>query len=72
MEDLQSKQVKWYYKNGRYASRITKDSDGKEYVIGDWSWNRRYGNITKCPHCGVPLSAAYEEIEEKMNKVVKA
>ena len=33
-------EIDWYLKNGKYGkSRITKDSNGNEYVIGDYSWN---------------------------------
>lgn len=70
INDLQSKQVEWYRKNGRFPRRIRKDKDGKEYVIGDWSWNRKINRNDKCPHCGKLMSAAFEEIEEKMKKAL--
>jgi len=71
MIDIQSIQVRWYRKYGRFPERITKDINGKEYVIGDWSWNRKYRKYTKCPHCGKPMSEAFEEIDEKMKALIR-
>ena len=35
-------ELRWYRKYGKYAKeRIIKDSQGKNYVIGDYSWNRK-------------------------------
>jgi hypothetical protein len=33
-------EVAWYQIHGKFSDRITQDSQGVEYVIGDWSWNR--------------------------------
>lgn len=39
---LAAREVEWYRRHGRYPkSRIVRASDGVEYVIGDWSWNRK-------------------------------
>ena len=37
-------EVKWYKENGRYPERIVKPKIGGEYVIGDFSWNRKHKN----------------------------
>ena len=35
----------WYRKNGKYPKeRIVKDSQEKDYVIGDYSWNTKAAN----------------------------
>lgn len=39
-----SLEVSWYRKNGKYKSRIKKDALGREYVIGDLSWNGTTGS----------------------------
>lgn len=66
--DIQSWDVRWYKKHGRFPRRITKDRNGKEFVIGDWSWNRKYRNYTQCPHCGKPMSEAFEEVDAIMTE----
>jgi hypothetical protein len=37
-------EIDWYRKHGKYADRIVKDSHGKQYMIGDWAWNRSRHN----------------------------
>jgi hypothetical protein len=37
-------EIDWYRKHGKYADRIVKDSHGKQYMIGDWAWNRARHN----------------------------
>lgn len=45
LEMYQKAEVDWYRRYGRHASRrIRRDSQGYDYVIGDWSWNRKPGN----------------------------
>ena len=34
-------EVEWYEKHGKFPSRITRDSQGVRYVIGDFTWNER-------------------------------
>jgi hypothetical protein len=34
--------LEWYRKNGKHSERIVKDGQGRDYVIGDVSWNNRY------------------------------
>ena len=53
-------EVKWYKENGMYPERITKDSGGKEYVIGDYSWNT-FKN-----------KARLESIEPTMNLAIRS
>ena len=53
MEDQRHKELQWYKKHGKYKDRVTTDSVGQPYVIGDWAWNRMH-----------PYN--YEHIEEKM------
>lgn len=38
--ELMEREVKWYRRHGRWPERICRDSQGNEYVVGDWSWNR--------------------------------
>jgi len=38
-EDIQSREVNWYRKNGHYADRISETRNGEIYIIGDQSWN---------------------------------
>lgn len=33
-------EVEWYNKHGKFPSRITRDSQGVRYVIGDFMWNK--------------------------------
>lgn len=40
VHDIPAREVRWYRKNGKYPQRITRTAQGKEYVIGDWSWNQ--------------------------------
>lgn len=40
-------EVEWYRKHGRYKDRITEDTDGKKYVIGDESWNAQHHNAVE-------------------------
>lgn len=35
-------ELAWYRKHGKYPERITSDSKGLQYVIGDWAWHRKY------------------------------
>ena len=35
-------EVKFYRENGKHKERIVKDADDNEYVIGDFSWNRKH------------------------------
>lgn len=37
---IQQLEVEWYRRHGKYRERICRDSMGREYVVGDWSWNR--------------------------------
>lgn len=40
---LNALHCEWYRANGKYPQeRITSDSSGVDYVIGDWSWARRH------------------------------
>lgn len=39
--DTSQKEIFWYKKHGKYKDRITVDSNGLKYVIGDWAWNRK-------------------------------
>lgn len=34
-------EIDWYRRYGKYPERITGDSHGAQYVIGDQSWNQR-------------------------------
>jgi len=34
-------ELNWYARYGKYPDRIAHTSIGKEYMEGDWSWNRR-------------------------------
>lgn len=40
--DPRELEVEWYRTNGKYPERIVREHGGKgrEYVVGDWSWNR--------------------------------
>lgn len=38
--EFAAREVDWYRRNGRFADRIARDSQHREYVIGDVSWNR--------------------------------
>lgn len=40
IENYQAWEVEQYRLYGNYPDRITRDSSGQEYMIGDWSWNR--------------------------------
>jgi hypothetical protein len=56
---LQAKEVEWYRRFGRYPHhRVISDGSGREYVIGDWGWNRE--------------ANSYEVIEPEMSEWVKA
>ena len=66
-----AREVAWYRMNGRFPQRIKRDSRGREYVIGDISWNRGIKSNIKCPHCGKSLSESFEKIEKKMEKDLK-
>lgn len=40
---MASVDVAWYRQHGKYPEdRIRRDSSGVEYVIGDWSWERKF------------------------------
>jgi hypothetical protein len=45
--NIREMEILWYRKNGKYKDRITADSNGDDYVIGDWSWNRMTENKDK-------------------------
>jgi hypothetical protein len=45
--NIREMEIEWYRKNGRHKARIATDSNGDEYVIGDWSWNRMTENKDK-------------------------
>lgn len=70
MADILEEEVIWYRKNGNFPQRIKKNSHGKEFVEGDCSWNRKINKKVICPHCGKPLSEAFEEIEDRMKKEI--
>jgi hypothetical protein len=53
---LQAKEVEWYRNFGRYPHRRIVSAHGREWVIGDWSWNRE--------------SNPYEVIEPEMREWV--
>ena len=40
--NLQESEVQWYKTHGKYPDRIRREYSGrgKEFVIGDWSWER--------------------------------
>jgi hypothetical protein len=65
---LQADQVSWYRKHGRFPlERITKDSKGNEFVVGDVSWN--LNNHQACRACKRPYPNEpnrYEVIEDRM------
>ena len=50
-------EIKWYRKNGRFKERITKDGNGNEYVIGDYSWNT-FKNKNKLEHIELDMNFA--------------
>jgi len=57
--DIKQLELNWYLKKGLYSQqRIAKDNNGILYVIGDFSWNRKY-----------PYHQEY--IEEKMKEEIK-
>jgi hypothetical protein len=62
MIDVQMLEVEWYKKNGKYQDRIVKDALGKEFVIGDWSWER---NFPDRPEYADILMKKYCEIKAK-------
>lgn len=37
--DPRPHEVAWYREHGKYPERIGRTNDGREFVIGDWSWN---------------------------------
>jgi hypothetical protein len=41
LHEHQASEVEWYRQYGRYQDRIRLDIQGREYVIGDFSWNVR-------------------------------
>lgn len=41
-EDIMAAEVRWYKQNGKYPERITTDSRGRAFVVGDRDWNRRH------------------------------
>lgn len=51
---MASVDVVWYREHGIHPDRIVHDSQGVEYVIGDWSWERKYPN-------------RYESIDRKLD-----
>jgi hypothetical protein len=62
------REVLWYRKHGRFPNeRIVCDAEGREYVIGDWAWNRKQGT---CPTCGHSCGPKYERIEERMRNEI--
>ncbi len=42
--DLQKLEVDWYKNNGKYLDRIKKDALGREYVVGDFSWEMNFSD----------------------------
>ncbi len=43
IKDCRQKEVEWYKKNGLFPERrIVRDSRGKEYVVGDATWQWCY------------------------------
>jgi hypothetical protein len=38
-------EVIWYERNGKYPERIGTDGKGQRYVIGDWSWNKKFPHL---------------------------
>jgi hypothetical protein len=43
VNDVQEREVAWYRRHGRHPERVVRDGHGREYVIGDWSWERSHG-----------------------------
>lgn len=35
-------EVAWYRQHGKHSDRIRRAATGEEYVVGDWSWNRKH------------------------------
>lgn len=38
--NYQAREVAWYRKRGKHKARISVDTTGAEYVIGDDGWNK--------------------------------
>jgi hypothetical protein len=42
--DIQAREVVWYRQYGKHPERIIRDGHGREYVIGDHSWNTSHAD----------------------------
>ena len=64
IQDVRQVELDWYGENGCYPdTRITKDSDGREYVIGDDSWNRKPANKHFQEHCDAAMSFILQPLQ---------
>jgi len=66
-EESAQREVAWYRQNGKYPHRLVRDSKGVQYVMGDWSWNRRH---RPCPNCNRPYTTEREVIEPQMRAAI--
>ena len=63
-------EVRWYSQHGRFRHRIVRDSEGAEYVIGDWSWNRRMEPCSRCNRRLPGQAEGWEVIEPEMRDAI--
>lgn len=59
---VREKELAWYRKHGKYKnSRIVKDANDNDYVIGDFSWNNKKENKNRQEYCepGLPCYMPY-------------
>jgi hypothetical protein len=41
MNNIRRKELEWYKEHGKYKDRIHARHKDSEYVIGDFSWNKK-------------------------------
>lgn len=66
---IQKREVRWYRNFGKYPSRIALDGTGKEYVIGDWSWNRNHRNMHELVEERMRTAGVYKQRAESPKRL---
>lgn len=59
--DVQAREVEWYRRYGKYVQRIRRCTAGREYVVGDWSWERNHPDKDEPIEWRMQLAGVYRE-----------
>lgn len=65
--EVSRREIEWYRNNGRHADRINQ-RHGREWLTGDWSWNRLYPRRRESVEDSMRWAGCYDLPKETPNR----